>query len=191
MENNHFLHFRRTETDVYVKRVCIALCTVTADVRLNVILKSPLTVELQTNIFKNVLIGNRLSGFTILKIEIRVGSLQWDYTNYHSDMYEMTILRTNYSCNNRYLKIYCNLPPPQDTEHPVPFFPQWYRSLEHEEPSPPQTPHSSTLALDPISRLQPTLWKKEKIRYLYYSICAHFHKNIYIIIKIIDTFCAQ
>lgn len=48
-------------------------------------------------------------------------------------------------------------PPPQDTEHPVPFLPQRYRSFEHDEPSPPQTPHSSTLAFEPISRLQPTL----------------------------------
>ncbi|CAH2260393.1 jg15520 [Pararge aegeria aegeria] len=52
------------------------------------------------------------------------------------------------------------LPPPQVAEHSDPgVASQWYRGREQEDPSPPQTPHSSTRRVEPTRRSQPTLWR--------------------------------
>lgn len=51
-----------------------------------------------------------------------------------------------------------HLPPPQVAEQSDPGVDsQWYLGREQDEPSPPQTPHSSTRRVEPTRRSQPTL----------------------------------
>lgn len=59
--------------------------------------------------------------------------------------------------NNQLIQNFRNLPPPQVTEHKdIGAISQWYSGCEHEPPSPPHTPHSSTFFALPIFKSQPT-----------------------------------
>jgi hypothetical protein len=56
-----------------------------------------------------------------------------------------------------------HLPPPQVAEQSEPgVASQWYRGREHDEPSPPHTPHSSTRRVEPTRKSQPTRCEQNK-----------------------------